>query len=182
MDSSSNGHELYGKVPLAVARDKRLSDGAVRLYAVLAAHSDKRSGMCWMRRSRLSEEMGRGRGQISALLLRLEEAGWIEIERVPGHMSQYRVVSTAGGGSQLDRQGVSVQPATSSQSSRQSSIREQNSTQQTGTRARARDAEGEEKDGPARIDAGRDPGAGGSNLARGLYVIRSDGTATLRDV
>lgn len=48
----------FGIVPRWVARNPRLSDRAIRLYAVLADHADRTTGECWPTIGTLSAEAG----------------------------------------------------------------------------------------------------------------------------
>lgn len=58
-----------------------LSDGAVRLYAVLADHADRETGVCWPGRRRLGEIMGCSKPTVDRRVKELEAAGWVDVER-----------------------------------------------------------------------------------------------------
>lgn len=78
-----DGPASYSALPHGLLFDRRLSDAAVRLYAVLQAHWWQ-SGECFASHATLAEQMGVQERQIRRLIRELVGAGYVA-ERRRGH-------------------------------------------------------------------------------------------------
>lgn len=72
-----------------ICRDKRLSQAAIAVAAVLIEHADRYSGRCYPSVSRIVTESGLPRTNVLRALKALESTGWIIVERRTGATSTY---------------------------------------------------------------------------------------------
>lgn len=87
----------YSALPHAVLFAADLSDGAVRLYAVLQAHWWGESGECTASHATLAAKLGKAERTIRALLNELEEGGLITSRRAGrGQAKAYRPADPTG--------------------------------------------------------------------------------------
>ena len=82
-------------IPTDAVFDKRLTHGAVRILAALAAYTDKEGG-CWPSEATLAQKIGMAERHTRRSLRALEEAGHIKIKRRPGQSSIYHLPRTSG--------------------------------------------------------------------------------------
>lgn len=71
--------QRWGKVPVALALDRRVSAGALRLYALLAGQYANRKGQCWPAQVTLARELGLVRLQtVTGYIRELVGAEWLQ--------------------------------------------------------------------------------------------------------
>ena len=74
----------FAPIPEQMLYESELSDGAVRVYGVLARHGFDPS-TCWPSRTRIASLTGKSEATVKRALRELREAGWIEaVGRVSG--------------------------------------------------------------------------------------------------
>ena len=79
-----------------ICRDKRLSQAAIAVAAVLIEHADRYSGRCYPSVSRIVTESGLPRTNVLRALKALESTGWIIVERRTGATSHYVLTGATG--------------------------------------------------------------------------------------
>ena len=72
----------YTQAWWAILRDARVSDGALRLYLIIASHTRGHRNVAWPGQRRLMELSGQSESQLRRNLRALEEAGWVRTKRV----------------------------------------------------------------------------------------------------
>ena len=82
-------------IPTGAVFDKRLTHGAVRVLASLAAHADKKR-KCWPSESALAQKTSMAERHIRRSLQALEKAGYITIKRRSGQSSIFHLPRTSG--------------------------------------------------------------------------------------
>jgi hypothetical protein len=70
----------FSMMPHVMSRDKKLSDGAIVIYALLLSYAHQ-SGSAFPGQETLAEWRGKSVRQIQRYLYELQQAGWIYIER-----------------------------------------------------------------------------------------------------
>ena len=75
-------------IPSALALDMQFSARTIRLWLLLQAtarHKDEEGNLVNMRdRREIAEELNSSYQTISDVLLRLQKAGWVKIDKIPG--------------------------------------------------------------------------------------------------
>lgn len=73
--------QQFAQVPVALLTDPNLSDGAVRLWAILSgAYADYSTGEAYPARSTLAGLLGVSVRSVTRYITQLEQAGWLTVE------------------------------------------------------------------------------------------------------
>ncbi len=116
-----NSPKWHGRVPIAVARDPRISDAAVRLYSVLCSYVGQGTTASVGQR-RAAEILGWSQPKVSRLLAKLVEVGHIVPTEVgDGRRGSYHFTSPVFG--QKQRAGIKEVVSAPSGGKRLASVR-----------------------------------------------------------
>ena len=84
--------------------DNRLGKNDIKVLLVLSAHANQQ-GICWPSRNRIAEMSGIHIGNITNILNRIRDYGYIEIQPSSGHSNRYKMLMNSDSNEQKTQEG-----------------------------------------------------------------------------